>query len=233
MSARATLGLILVFFNIALHAFTWQDLWATKDQQGQALMEKRLYKKANEAFTREDWRAASAYRAKDYEQAAKLFPLIKHEDAYYNQGNALAHLGQYQQAINAYDKSLAINPNHKDALYNRKIVEDLLKKSKQNQNKQNQDKQNQDKQNQDKQNQDKQNQDKQNQDKQNQDKQNQDKQNQDKQIRISKIRISKIRISKIRISKTKISKIRISKTKISKTRISKIRISKIRISKPR
>ena len=156
-------------------ALSWQDLWATKNQQAQTLMNEGKYPQAKETFGRQDWRASAAYRAGDYEQAEKLFQALNNEDSYYNQGNALAHMGKYEQAIQAYDKTLAMNPNNQDALHNRKIVEDLLKKDKKDQDKKNQDKQNQDKQNQDKQNQDKQNQDKQNQDKQNQDKQNQNK----------------------------------------------------------
>jgi len=172
--------LLLVGISQQSHAFSWHDLWATKNQQAQTMMNKGQYPLAKETFERKDWRATAAYRAGDYEQSAKIFHSLKNEDSYYNQGNALAHMGNYEQAIKAYDQALAINSNNQDALYNRKLVEDLLKKDKQNQEKQNQDKQNQDKQNQDKQNQDKQNQDKQNQDKQNQDKQNQDKQDQDK-----------------------------------------------------
>jgi Ca-activated chloride channel family protein len=184
MDIMRALLVSLLFLTTYAHAFTWQDLWLTKDQQGKALMDKGQFKQAKETFLRDDWRAASAYRAGDYEKAAKIYPSIKNEDAYYNEGNTLAHMGKYEQAMKAYDKTLAINPDNQDALYNRKIVEKLLKKDKQqqqNQDQQNQDKQNQDKQNQDQQNQDKQNQDKQNQDQQNQDKQNQDQQNQDQQ----------------------------------------------------
>ena len=172
-----------IFLSSTVQAFSWQDLWYTPDQQAKEMMNKGQFSNAKDTFEREDWRAASAYRAGDYEQAAKRYQTFKNEDAYYNEGNALAYMGQYEQAIKSYDKTLGINPNNQDALHNRKIIEALLKKDKQqqNQDKQNQDKQNQDKQNQDKQNQDKQNQDKQNQDKQDQDKQNQDKQNQDKQ----------------------------------------------------
>jgi Ca-activated chloride channel family protein len=162
-----------------VNAFSWQDLWATKDQQGKVMMDKGQFADAKNTFERQDWQAASAYRAGEYEQAATLYQSVKNEDADYNQGNALAQTGKYEQAIKAYDNALRLNSNNKDALHNRRIVEDLLKKQTQQQ--KNKDKQNQDKQNQDKQNQDKQNQDKQNQDKQNQDKQNQDKQNQDKQ----------------------------------------------------
>ncbi|HAT9718859.1 TPA: tetratricopeptide repeat protein [Legionella pneumophila subsp. pneumophila] len=172
-----------------LKAFSWSDLWFTPNQQAQHLMEKGQFAKAKDLFERNDWAASAAYRAGDYEQAAKLFNELKTEQGYYNQGNALAHLGKYEEAIRAYDKALAFNPNNQDALYNRKLISELLKKDKekkksqnqQDKDQQNKDQQNQDQQNQDKQNKNQQNQDQQNQGKQNKNQQNQDQQNQDKQ----------------------------------------------------
>ncbi|HEN5590463.1 TPA: tetratricopeptide repeat protein [Legionella pneumophila] len=172
-----------------LKAFSWSDLWFTPNQQAQHLMEKGQFAKAKDLFERNDWAASAAYRAGDCEQAAKLFNELKTEQGYYNQGNALAHLGKYEEAIRAYDKALAFNPNNQDALYNRKLISELLKKDKekkksqnqQDKDQQNKDQQNQDQQNQDKQNKNQQNQDQQNQDKQNKNQQNQDQQNQDKQ----------------------------------------------------
>ncbi|RYW81941.1 tetratricopeptide repeat protein, partial [Legionella pneumophila] len=153
-----------------LKAFSWSDLWFTPNQQAQHLMEKGQFAKAKDLFERNDWAASAAYRAGDYEQAAKLFNELKTEQGYYNQGNALAHLGKYEEAIRAYDKALAFNPNNQDALYNRQLISELLKKDKEKKKSQNQ--QDKDQQNKDQQNQDQQNQDKQNKDQQNQDQQN-------------------------------------------------------------
>jgi len=152
---------VILFFALLSFpacAFNWQDLWSTPDQQGQYLMEKKHYAQAKDTFTRSDWTATAAYRAGDYKQAAELYQNLKTEKGYYNQGNALAHLGKYKQAIKAYDKALAINPANQDALFNRKLVEDLLNKEKnQNKDQQNQDQQNQNQQTQEQQDKDKKN----------------------------------------------------------------------------
>jgi Ca-activated chloride channel family protein len=177
--------MVLSFFWVGIaSAFSWQDLWFTKDQQAQQMIQTGDFEKAKETFIREDWRATSAYRAGDYDQAASVYKRLDQADGYYNQGNALAHMGQYEQAIQAYDQALKRNPKHEDAIYNRQIVDNLLKKQKQDQQKQDQqkqDQQRQDQQKQDQQKQDQQTQDQQKQDQQTQDQQKQDQQKQDQQ----------------------------------------------------
>ncbi|CAM4382988.1 MAG: hypothetical protein LEGION0403_FIIPPAGN_00723 [Legionella sp.] len=182
---RYLILLITSLLSLSSQAWQWQDLWSTPDQQGQELMSKQQYKEAGTTFNRDDWAAAAAYRAGDYQKASELYQKQPDEQGYYNEGNALAHLGKYKEAIAAYDKALAKNPKNQDAIDNRKLMEQLLQKNpdqqKQNQKKQDQKKQDQQKQDQKKQDQQKQDQKKQDQQKQDQQKQDQQKQDQQKQ----------------------------------------------------
>nr|WP_115304098.1 tetratricopeptide repeat protein [Legionella beliardensis] len=122
--------LLLLLIACNSYAFTWGDLWATKDQQGHELMRKGQFKQAQSVFNEPAWRASAAYRAGDYQKAAQTFGTLQTEQGYYNQGNALAHLGKYEEAINAYNKALSLNAANKDAQYNRHLLEELLKKQK-------------------------------------------------------------------------------------------------------
>ena len=111
-------------------AYSWNlhDLWVNKDHIAQQMMDKADFANAFQTFERTDWKATAAYRAKQYMDASNLFATLNTADGYYNQGNALAFQGQYQQAIAAYDNALKLDANHKDAIYNRNLVEKLLKK---------------------------------------------------------------------------------------------------------
>ena len=172
-------GLLTTFFTLTMLKALAFSPWKNDDQIAYEHFQKKSFTSAKQGFHDKAWKAASAFRDKDYDMALKYYQKIKTADGLYNLGNTYAFKGDINAARAAYEKALKLDSTHKDAKYNLEVLKKY--QDKQNQDKQNQDKQNQDKQNQDKQNQDKQNQDKQKQDKQNQDKQNQDKQNQDKQ----------------------------------------------------
>ncbi|MFE8069545.1 VWA domain-containing protein [Marinobacteraceae bacterium S3BR75-40.1] len=125
-------------------AFGWDDLWKTPDQQGAELFAEQP-EAAAKTFEDPAWKGSALYRAGDYEEAAKAFSQLDTADAHYNRGNALAKAGQYQKAIEAYDQALEQNPDLADARANKKLIEDLLKQQKKEQNQQNQ-QQNQDQQ---------------------------------------------------------------------------------------
>ena len=141
---------------------------------------------------------AAAYRNQQFEEAAKQFnatlasPDLKLQgSAYYNEGNALYHLGErnddpkkrteaWEKAIQDYQSTVKLNPQDTDAKFNREFVKRKLEELKQQQQQQSkQDKSDQQK-NQDQQQQ-QQNQQQQDQQKKDQQQQQQAQQNQSEQ----------------------------------------------------
>lgn len=107
-------------------AQVWGNLWQTPDQQAQTAFAGGDFQGAAQGFSQPDWKAASLYRGGDYGGAAGLM-----DDNAYNRGNALAKAGQLQEALDAYDKALAVTPDDADAKFNRDLVARLLDKQKQ------------------------------------------------------------------------------------------------------
>jgi Ca-activated chloride channel family protein len=115
------------------YASTWDDLWQTRDQQAQALLEKGAAGEAIELFKNPDWKAVAQYRAQDYEASAQAFAAQEDTRSLYNLGNAMARQGEFESAIDAYEQVLEIDPENADAEYNR----DLLKQAQEQQQQQN------------------------------------------------------------------------------------------------
>lgn len=121
-------------------AFEWQDLWQTKEQQAQQEYLNGNYQQAAEQFTDPAWQAAARYKAdKKLTEDEQLLPATS-DTGFYNQGNLLAKSGQLEKAISAYDEALKLNPDNKDAQYNKQLVEKSLEQQKQQQQQQHQDK---------------------------------------------------------------------------------------------
>jgi Ca-activated chloride channel family protein len=59
--------------------------------------------------------------------------LAQRDDAesLYNRGNALAKLGRFDEALEAYGRALERAPGHADAKYNKSLIEDLLRQQEQ------------------------------------------------------------------------------------------------------
>ena len=162
-------------------ASVWQDLWYTADQQGQNALENGDAEKAQSLFKNPQWQASAAYNNADYDSAAELFKQGDSADDYYNLGNSLAHMGELDKAIAAYDQALQLQPDMQDAIANKKLIEQL----KQQQQQQDQNGESQD-QSQDSQSQDSQSQDSQSQESQSQDAESQQSESQDGEQQQSK-----------------------------------------------
>ncbi|MFT5658126.1 MAG: Ca-activated chloride channel family protein, partial [Gammaproteobacteria bacterium] len=122
---------ILLSVTPDAHAFDWDSLWRNSNQRGQLQFEQGDHARAAELFDNPDWKASALYRAGEYDTALQQWQGNDAENANYNRGNALAKLGQLEEAIKAYDQVLQKNPQHADAIYNRKLVEDALKQQQQ------------------------------------------------------------------------------------------------------
>lgn len=126
-----TFSIITTSPNQAL-AGLWQDLWKNKNQQGYQYFSENQFKKAQEYFEENNWKASAAYKEGNFKQAEQEYRQDTSSTGLYNLGNALAKQNRYNEAIDAYNKALELNPKHQDANYNKKILEDLLRQQKQN-----------------------------------------------------------------------------------------------------
>jgi Ca-activated chloride channel family protein len=111
----------------------WEDAWQRKDQQAwRALAEDDPAKAASLArdpeLSGEAW-----YRSGEYPNSIDAWTKGESADAHYNRGNALAQLGEYDAALAAYDRALAIEPGMEDAEFNRALVEQMKQQEQQQQ----------------------------------------------------------------------------------------------------
>ncbi len=126
-----SLPLLLILPQERAEASLWDDLWATRDQQAQQALNQGDAATAASLFKDEAWRAAARYRSEDYAGAAndyaqQISGTSGSSDDAYNLGNSLARLGEYEDAIKAYEQALARNPDDADAAANKQLIEDIL-----------------------------------------------------------------------------------------------------------
>lgn len=110
----------------------WDSLWQTADQQASKKFQSNEPAEAAKLFNNKQWKAASLYKNNQYQESIDILKDIETADAHYNAGNAYAKLAQTDKAIEEYNKSLTLNPKHQDALHNKKVLENQLKKEQKN-----------------------------------------------------------------------------------------------------
>ncbi len=111
----------------------WQNLWYNKNQQAARALRQGQAKTAAQLARDPRWQAAAKYKSGQYQQAEKGWQQLQEPSAddWYNRGNALARAGKLKEALKAYEQALALQPDHADAAYNKKLVEEALKKQQQ------------------------------------------------------------------------------------------------------
>ncbi|MGQ0658589.1 MAG: VWA domain-containing protein [Chromatiales bacterium] len=126
-------GVIVALFVVLLPwprqataAGSWTDLWQRPEQQAADALARGDAEAAALLFKDRRWQAAARYRASDYAGALQALRGLETATDHYNRGNALARLGQYQDAIAAYNRTLALAPEDRDARHNRNLLQRLL-----------------------------------------------------------------------------------------------------------
>lgn len=126
LAFRRGLLLAAVFILLPLSqpakALEWDSLWLNDNQRGAQKLDEGNAEQAAELFDDPHWRGVAQYRAGDYEAAVENLDGIETADAFYNKGNALAHLGRTEEAVAAYEQALKLDPEHEDARYNRDLL---------------------------------------------------------------------------------------------------------------
>ncbi len=158
-----------------------ENLWLSPDQKAMKAFNAGNAEQAAELFKDNDWKAAAHYRAGNYEKSNELLATPESSTGYYNKGNVLAKLGNYEDAIKAYDDALNMDPDNEDARFNRELVKKAMEQQQQQQNSQQQDSSQDQQQQQDSQQQQSQDQSQQQQDDQSSDQQQQDDQSAEEQ----------------------------------------------------
>jgi len=108
----------------------WSSLWRNADQRAQALLQQGDAKAAAQLFSDPRRKAYAQITAGDYAAAASGLKTLNDSEANYNRGNALAHAGDLQGALDAYDAALKQDPKHQDARHNRDLVAKALQQHK-------------------------------------------------------------------------------------------------------
>ncbi|GGI96668.1 VWA domain-containing protein [Halopseudomonas pertucinogena] len=135
---RGWLGVLLcaALLPADAQALQWQDLWQRPDQQAMALLQNQQPAEAAERFEDPHWRNWALYQAGEYQQAADGWADLAraHPDEpahHFNRGTALAMAGDLPAALEAYEHTLTLAPDHHGARHNRKLIEDYLEQLRQ------------------------------------------------------------------------------------------------------
>jgi len=126
----ATAALVILALQLpagSAHADVF-DWFERPDQRGARAFADENYEASADAFEDPAWQAAARYRAGECGAAAETLAGRLDAQSNYNRGNALARARQFEEALAAYDASLAVAPDDEDARFNRELVERLLER---------------------------------------------------------------------------------------------------------
>ena len=118
--------LVLTSWPSLSQAWEWRDLFINDNQRAYELLQEGQAAEAAQAFDDSTWQGIASYKAQEYEEALQYWSNEESPITSYNRGNALARNGKLPEALQAYDRALAAEPDWEDAQFNRDLVAKLL-----------------------------------------------------------------------------------------------------------
>lgn len=122
-------ALIVMLFSpsaASAQASPWLNPWLTADQQGRLALERGDAVAAAAVFADPMWRGAALYRAGKFADALDAFARVNSPESDYNQGNCLAKLGKFPEAVARYQAALKARPQFPQATANLTLVRKLI-----------------------------------------------------------------------------------------------------------
>jgi Ca-activated chloride channel family protein len=113
----------------------WDDLWSSRDQQAQKALQQERPADAAQLARDPAIAGEALFRSGDFARAEQAWSqsseVLEQADNHYNRGNSLAHAGEYEAAIAAYDDALELQPDLEDAAFNKDLVEQMKQQQEQ------------------------------------------------------------------------------------------------------
>ncbi len=123
-------GMVILLLGDAAPASaqTWRfaDMWLTPDQQGQLAFNQGDSVTAAERFADPFRKGVALYRAGKFAESLDAFARVNTPESDYNQGNALARLGRFPDAVARYEAALKRRPAFPEAAANLALVRKLI-----------------------------------------------------------------------------------------------------------
>ena len=113
----------------------WKSFFQNREQKAAKAFNNKQYDEAINLSKNPLRKGSAEYKKGNYQDALETFKDSKGADARYNEGNTLAKLKKYEEAIKAYEEALKEQPSMADAKANKKALEDFLKKQQKQKNK--------------------------------------------------------------------------------------------------